>query len=195
MAVTSREEKIDHILDAAVDQFSQLGYAKTSMATIAAAAGVSRPALYQFFENREDVFRSVLKRIYRSANQEALAALESDDPLGRRLDGFLQRRHGDIVELVVNMPYGAEIIEAHLSVAPDIGEAANAEARAALVKVLRRDHGRAVVDQVADLLQFAPYGMKSDHPDMTTYRRRLSTLASAAAAMLEERNQRLAHSS
>lgn len=185
MVVTSREEKVELILDAAVEQFSKLGYAKTSMATIAAAAGVSRPALYQFFDNREDVFRSVLKRVLRGANDAALAGLEADGPLAGRLDRFLQRRFGDVIELVVNMPYGAEIIEANLSVAPDIAEAATVEARAGLIRVLRRDHGKAAVERVADLLQLAPYGLKGDHPDMATYRKRLSTLAAAAAAMLE----------
>ena len=138
-----RAAKVEVILDAAMEQFSQRGYARTSMAAIAAAAGVSRPALYQFFENREDVFRSVLQRILDDRNTAALAALEADAPLAQQLDEFLQRRFGDIIELLMSMPHGAEIIDAHLSIAPDIGEAADRELRLGLERFLAANHPKA----------------------------------------------------
>jgi len=39
------------------DVFAEHGFRRTSMAMIAEAVGLSRPALYQYFDNREDVFR------------------------------------------------------------------------------------------------------------------------------------------
>ena len=54
-AKTRREERIESILRAAIPVFAAQGYRNTSMADLAAAAGVSRPALYQYFDDRADL--------------------------------------------------------------------------------------------------------------------------------------------
>ncbi|MEM9652754.1 MAG: TetR family transcriptional regulator [Actinomycetota bacterium] len=179
-----RAAKVAAILDAAMQQFSSNGYARTSMAAIAAAAGVSRPALYQFFENREDVFRSVLRRTFSDANRAALAELEAEGTMSSRLDGFLQRRFGDTLELVASMPHGAEIMDAHLSIAPDVGQAADRELRAGIEAFLGRGYAAADVNRAVDLLLFGPFGIKNDKPSLAVYRERLTTLADATAALL-----------
>ncbi|MGR3868885.1 TetR/AcrR family transcriptional regulator [Streptomyces graminifolii] len=55
--------KRDDIVTAAVDVFSRYGFRQTSMELIARAAGVSRPALYQHFANKQDVFAAVAARV------------------------------------------------------------------------------------------------------------------------------------
>jgi AcrR family transcriptional regulator len=177
--------KIEAILVAATEQFSESGYAKTSMAAIATAAGVSRPALYQFFDNREDVFRSVLQRMLGQANDAALTGLEVDGSLTDKLDGFLQRRFGDLVELLAAMPHGAELIDAHLSIAPDIGQAADKALRAGVEEFLEQHYAAVAVAGAVDLLLLGPAGIKNDKPGMAVYRKRLTTLAAAVAALLE----------
>ena len=187
MGVTPTEikaAKVEAILDAATEAFSACGFARTSMANIAETAGVSRPALYQFFDNREDVFRSVLERMLGRANAEALDALKGDGPLAARLDGFLQRRFGDIVELLAAMPHGAELIDAHSSIAPDIGHAADVELRTGLEQSLLRSHDPAAVARSLDLLLLGPFGIKNDKPTLPVYRQRLTALADAVAALL-----------
>ena len=44
------------ILDAAFRRFARYGYRRTSLGDIADEAGLSRPALYHYFRNKEDVF-------------------------------------------------------------------------------------------------------------------------------------------
>ncbi|MFZ9819225.1 MAG: helix-turn-helix domain-containing protein, partial [Ilumatobacteraceae bacterium] len=58
VAVTnsSRDQRIEEILRASIPLFAKRGYRKTSMANIADAAGISRPALYQYFTDRADLF-------------------------------------------------------------------------------------------------------------------------------------------
>ncbi|MEM7273380.1 MAG: helix-turn-helix domain-containing protein [Actinomycetota bacterium] len=183
----ARQAKIDHILSVAMNEFAERGYAGTSMAAIAAAAGVSRPALYQFFSNREDVFRSALAAVMADANRAALDELERDAPLAVRLDGFLQRRFGDVIERVVAMPHGAEVADAaRLSVAPDVAAEADRVVRAGLEAHLRRTHPRAAVRKAADLLLLGVLGLKADHPTIPAYRKRLTTVAEATAALLGE---------
>ena len=43
---------------AAISEFSARGFNRTSMSNIAEAAGMSRPALYQYFKNKGDIFGS-----------------------------------------------------------------------------------------------------------------------------------------
>lgn len=55
--------KRDDIVMAAVDVFSRYGFRQTSMELLARAAGVSRPALYLHFANKQDVFAAVAARV------------------------------------------------------------------------------------------------------------------------------------
>lgn len=55
----SKEAKI---LEAATSVFLRYGYRRTTMGDIATAAGISRPALYLLFCNKERIFQAVLRR-------------------------------------------------------------------------------------------------------------------------------------
>ncbi|WP_405990036.1 TetR/AcrR family transcriptional regulator [Streptomyces sp. NBC_00986] len=55
--------KRDDMVTAAVDVFSRYGFRQTSMELLAQAAGVSRPALYLHFANKQDVFAAVAARV------------------------------------------------------------------------------------------------------------------------------------
>ncbi|MGH8982505.1 MAG: helix-turn-helix domain-containing protein, partial [Acidimicrobiia bacterium] len=50
------------ILDAAASAFAAGGYAATSMADIASAAGVSHLIVYRHFESKECLYEAVLER-------------------------------------------------------------------------------------------------------------------------------------
>lgn len=52
-------ETRNHILDAAISRFSELGVAKTSLADIATAAGVTRGAIYWHFRNKTDLLNEI----------------------------------------------------------------------------------------------------------------------------------------
>ena len=53
------------ILDGAFRRFAHYGYRRTSLHDIAEESGLSRPALYYYFRNKEDVFRALVERINR----------------------------------------------------------------------------------------------------------------------------------
>lgn len=67
------QETRNHIIDAAIKRFSEYGVAKTSLADIAAAAGVTRGAIYWHFKNKTDL----LNEIWAQSDSD-LAALESE---------------------------------------------------------------------------------------------------------------------
>ena len=93
--MTGREQRVDQIRRAAIPVFASQGFKRTSMADIAEAAGVSRPALYQYFDNRADLFREALQIILVEATDAALAALGGDGVVAERIDGYLQRLVAD----------------------------------------------------------------------------------------------------
>ena len=69
---------------AATDVFRRYGYARTTMADIAAAAGVSRPALYLVFPGKDQAFAAVVAGLYADFEARAAAAARAvATPAGR----------------------------------------------------------------------------------------------------------------
>lgn len=79
------EETRVQILDATERVFHERGVSRASLAEIAAAAGVSRGAIYWHFENKTDLFQAMLERIHMPIEELARASESEDepDPLGR----------------------------------------------------------------------------------------------------------------
>ena len=69
-APSAADEREARILDAAFAKFSAYGFARTSMGDIAESAGMSRPALYQYFANKEEILTAVLGRALRPQSTE-----------------------------------------------------------------------------------------------------------------------------
>ena len=57
MSIPDRSKRL-HIARASLGVFARYGYRRTSMDLIAQAAQVSRPAVYQHFRNKEEIFRA-----------------------------------------------------------------------------------------------------------------------------------------
>lgn len=185
------------IHDAAIAEFSERGYAGTSMANIAARVGVSRPALYQYFSNKGDIFVSAFVALYDDRADVALAALDINGPLAERLDGFLQRFDGDLWERMAASPHSEELMQAKPARTTEELAAVIARVRVGLDEFLARiapGHSRAAATRRngwAELLALAPKGFKADSPGVDHYRRRLNALAhSVAADIASERTLR-----
>jgi AcrR family transcriptional regulator len=81
-----RREKI---IASAVDVFGRYGFRRTSMELLAEAAGVSRPALYQYFRNKQDVFAAVAELVGARMAEDARAAAAAGASAGERLYAVL----------------------------------------------------------------------------------------------------------
>ncbi|MBD8164291.1 multidrug efflux transporter transcriptional repressor AcrR [Erwinia persicina] len=53
------QETRNHIIDAAIERFSEYGVSKTSLADIASSAGVTRGAIYWHFKNKTDLLNEI----------------------------------------------------------------------------------------------------------------------------------------
>lgn len=81
--------KRDDIVTAAVDVFSRYGFRQTSMELLARAAGVSRPALYQHFTNKQDVFAAVAARVTDLMTDAAHRARDAEGTPADQVHGVL----------------------------------------------------------------------------------------------------------
>ena len=184
-------EKHEIICAAAIAQFSERGYTATSMANIALAAGMSRPALYQYFTNKSDIFVSAFIAIFEEQVTNALRALDQSQSMVDQLDGFLQRYEGDLWQRMAASPHTDEIIGAK-----------NERVGAAIGGELGRlwDGMTTYLQEVApgqdpsmtaarlgwlEILQLSPKGFRFDQPTVDGYRRRLTSLAKSVAADIE----------
>ncbi|GAA3293911.1 TetR/AcrR family transcriptional regulator [Streptomyces cinereospinus] len=79
----------DDIVAAAVDVFARHGFRQTSMDLVAQAAAVSRPALYQYFRNKHDLFTAVAARVTDQLVTAAQRARDAEGTLADRVYGVL----------------------------------------------------------------------------------------------------------
>src|SRR3984957_14243277 len=67
------------ILEAALSVFAESGFAAAKLTEIARRAGVSKAALYLYFETKEDLFRAVARGLVAPNLTAMAAALESSE--------------------------------------------------------------------------------------------------------------------
>ncbi|WP_408015927.1 TetR/AcrR family transcriptional regulator [Rhodococcus chondri] len=74
------ERTREALLDAALEVFLRDGYATAATEEIVAVAGVTRGALYHHFANKRDLFRGVIMRIQKEAEESLVPEEPVDDP-------------------------------------------------------------------------------------------------------------------
>ena len=115
-----RDAKKEAVFDAAYDVFSKYGFRRTSMNDIAQAAGMSRPALYLLFDNKENLFRELAADRQNQAIDDACSELSGKGSVKDRFIAAILAYERVYYEPVSQSPHGAEIIDVNLSIASDI---------------------------------------------------------------------------
>lgn len=82
----------DALLDAAFRVFAERGYRTTRLDDVAAAAGVTKGAIYYYFEGKEDLLRQAVQSRHRAIFSEIGSALEAERaPASARIRLALRR--------------------------------------------------------------------------------------------------------
>jgi len=174
----------DEIVSAAVPVFLRFGYKKASMDAVAAAASLSRQAVYLHFPGKEALFGAVVNSLCESTRKIAHAALwrpglELDQQL---LAAFDETMPAESMELL------AELLATAKELVPqsvdDIDELVIGEVTDRLKKALGRRHWPVqgvTVEQTAKLLQATSYGLKDQTNSRVEY---LSDMESAISLAL-----------
>lgn len=171
------------ILKSAWTAFATYGFRKTSMDDIARGAGMSRPALYLHYRNKEDIFRSLAQYYYDDAAECVAEALSCEGPVAEVLAGAFKAQGGGIVEAMLTSPHGMELLDAGTTTAPDIAQDGEARLRGLYADWLAaqaeagRVHLPGPPDAVAATMTAALKGIKSSAPGYVEYQQRVAQLA------------------
>ncbi len=179
----SSDQKREAVFEAAAEVFSQYGFRRTSMNDIAEAAGVSRPALYLMFENKEDIFRQLATYRQTQAIDAAVSVLGGDAPISKRVAQAILAYERIFYEPVAGSPHGAEFMDLDPSVAYGdmakgrdrlVGHIAEAIERARQSgEVMFASEGMQPL-AFTDLLMLSINGMKKSATSIEDFRRKIS---------------------
>ncbi|HYH53951.1 MAG TPA: TetR/AcrR family transcriptional regulator [Solirubrobacterales bacterium] len=115
----SRDDRMEQTLEAAHALFAERGYAAVTMDEIAAAIGVTKPLLYNYFGNKERLYIACMERAGDSlinAIAEAISATANPgDALGAGVRGFFSFLDTDRSAWAVlfdeTLPHGGEVFD------------------------------------------------------------------------------------
>ena len=142
IATAKHQAKRGAVYDAASVVFAQYGFRRTTMNDIAKSAGISRPALYLMFENKEDLFQGLAAHRLDQAIDSALSVLKGN---GKIVDRFLESLlvfEQIFYEPIADSPHGTELMDISLSLASEIMTKKLARFHAALTKSLSEAEAR-----------------------------------------------------
>jgi TetR/AcrR family transcriptional regulator len=168
------DERLTAVLDATYHCFARHGVRRTTMEDIAAAAGMSRPAVYQHVRNKEDAFRRLAERLFAEARAAAQAAAGAAGALPDRLFGILGPKLALTQRVFRDSPHATELLGADARLSADLDAAFTADLKRLVTGVLvdagvpRRD-----AREIAKLCVALTNGIEADRSDDRACTRRL----------------------
>jgi AcrR family transcriptional regulator len=89
----STEKTVSRILDVAEEQFRRVGYAKTAVADIARALGMSPANIYRFFASKSAINEAICEKHFAEVHGILRAIMAEDRPAAERLERFVIELH------------------------------------------------------------------------------------------------------
>ncbi|SCG71637.1 TetR/AcrR family transcriptional regulator [Micromonospora humi] len=167
------EARLDTILTAAYECFTRHGMRRTTMDDIAAAAGMSRPAVYQYVRNKDDAYRRLAERLFAdSLDRARRAATTAGGDLTGRLHDVLAAKLELTLTLHRDSPHATELLDASGKLTGDLVEAYTAELTGLVADTLA-DAAGPRARAVADVLVALTRGLEADLTDPDLPRQRL----------------------
>jgi TetR/AcrR family transcriptional regulator, mexJK operon transcriptional repressor len=96
---------------AATRLFSQYGLKRASMDQIAAEAGVAKPTLYAYFDDKEAVFRAVVESVCDELLEASTSASQTGAAIEERLAKMLSAKFTRYWQLVHASPHARELMD------------------------------------------------------------------------------------
>ncbi len=143
------------ILDKAFALFARQGYRRTSFGDIAEEVGLSRPAIYHYFKNKDAVFKAVTERIHKDIALAIDQALSAPGSIEDRLFAVFAARAGRDYALLFVSPYGHELLDERQKQNADGGTGSASKVRSALQQIV--EEGNASGE-----LELAPWNMTAE---------------------------------
>lgn len=91
----------ENILTTALSLFAQKGYEAVSVSMIAGALGVTKGALYKHYENKRDIFNSIVERMYQLDTERAKRYCVPKGTLDEVLEEYENTEFNNIVQFAL----------------------------------------------------------------------------------------------
>jgi TetR/AcrR family transcriptional regulator len=150
------------------------------MDDIAAAAEMSRPAVYQYVRNKDDAFRRLATRLFDAALHRASAASTGDGPLAERVHRLLAVKLELTLQLWHDSPHAAELLDTGARLSGALVEQFTAQLRELITTTVSAAAERGEVSlrdtsaaEVADIALALTRGLESGVTDPDQPRRHL----------------------
>ncbi len=98
------EERRTQILEAATKVFTEQGFSNARMDDIVAESGLSKGALYWYFDSKDAIIISILDKIFDYEISHVRGFLEKEDSQKAKLDIFVDTMIKDLVRMKPLMP-------------------------------------------------------------------------------------------
>ena len=186
------DPKQQAILASALDAFATYGFRKTSMDDIAKGAGMSRPAVYLHYKNKEAIVRSLSQAHYAEKIGSVSRALSADGSVSERLAHAVDGQMKGLATILTS-PHGREMLDTSKSTAADILAEGEAAMTALYADWLRREDSAGRVrlpngpEETARTITATLMGVKMTASSAEDFEQRISQLAELLGAGLEVR--------
>jgi AcrR family transcriptional regulator len=130
------EDRRTRIVEPALSVFLRHGFRRVTMADIAREVGVSRPALYLEFQNKEDIFAAAVAHIIDRALDEIRRGLDDGDTLAAQLPFIFEIWTVRPYEMIRSSPDAEGVLETAHGVAREVMDAGNTAFEALLASLL-----------------------------------------------------------
>ena len=94
------EVRKNQILEAAIKIFSEKGIHKARMSDIAEASGLSKGSLYWYFDSKDSMLLSLMKRVFEPELNDFSALLSDQRSAEERLDLYIDRVADDMIAML-----------------------------------------------------------------------------------------------
>ncbi len=136
MADPKSPDKRERIIEVATRLFGQYGFKRTSVDLLATEAGVAKPTIYAYFEDKEAVFRAVVEAVGEELLKATQAANRARAPVDLRLAAMLSAKFTRYWELVHASPHAQELMDSQSRLGAEIIHRLDRAYLALLVEVL-----------------------------------------------------------
>ncbi|SCL31648.1 transcriptional regulator, TetR family [Micromonospora nigra] len=178
-------DRLETILTAAYACFTRHGMRRTTMDDIAAEAGMSRPAVYQYVRNKDDAFRRLAERLFTgSLHQARHLAQAPDRTLEQRLYDVLAAKLELTLTLHRDSRHATELLDTSAKLTGDLATTYTRDITDVVAGVLAETAGPRA-RAVADVLVALTRGLEADvtNPDLPRQRLRAGVALTVAGLM------------
>lgn len=180
----------DRVVAAATQVFLRYGYKRVTMAEIAEAARMSRPALYLVFPSKEDILTAVITKLCTSLLDEIRPGLDRFETVEEKLVYAFDVWNVRGFELLEASPDAKDLYESTLEIASEVTNKATAVFVAILAEVLeplvkRQKKVKMSSVQIAQVMTNAVPGFKRVVKTKEQFRQLIAGLITITLASLD----------